>query len=151
MTTLIRTALIALIFSTLSFAGIFPPQEGDLTAEIPFQFVLQGKTLPAGYYIIRADKSGKVEICEDGVYCEAVTTYVRSGEKSMGRIEFRHDGTAYHLALLADPSGTRHQLPSEPEPLILPSGDDDESVTSVEARPLCIHTHAGMGLAPAWH
>ena len=54
MTTITRTSIIALIFSTLSFAGIFPPQEGDLTAEIPFEFVLQGKTLPAGNYIIRS-------------------------------------------------------------------------------------------------
>ena len=151
MTTLTRTSLIALIFSTLSFAGIFPPQEGDLTAEIPFEFVLHGKTLPAGYYIIRAEESGKVEICEDGVYCEAVMTRVQPGEKSMGRIEFRHDGAAYHLSLLEGPMGMRHHMPAEPEPLILPSGDDDESVTSVDARPLCMHTHAGMGLAPAWH
>ena len=62
MTTITRASLITLIFSTLSFAGMFPPQEGDLTAEIPFEFVLQGKTLPAGNYIIRAEKSGKVEV-----------------------------------------------------------------------------------------
>ena len=87
MTTITRTSIIALIFSTLSFAGIFPPQEGDLTAEIPFEFVLQGKTLPAGNYIIRAEESGQVEICEDGVYCETVETRVQRGEKSMGRID----------------------------------------------------------------
>ena len=151
MTTITRTSLVALIFSTISFAGIFPPQEGDLTAEIPFQFVVQGKTLPAGNYIIRAEESGQVEICEDGVYCETVTTRVRPGETSMGRIEFRHDGAAYHLLLLEGPAGTRHHLPAEPEPMILPSGDSDESITSVQARPLCIHTHTGTGLAPAWH
>jgi hypothetical protein len=151
MTTITRASLIALIFSTLSFAGIYPPREGDLTAEIPFEFVLQGKTLPAGNYIIRTEKSGQVEVCEDGVYCETVMTRVQPGDKSMGRIEFRHDGAAYHLSLLEAPAGTRHQMPAEPEPMILLSGDSDESVTSVEARPLCIHTHTGMGLAAAWH
>jgi hypothetical protein len=150
MTTLIRTSIITLITATLSFAGIIPPREGDLTANIPFQFVLQGKTLPAGYYIIRAEKDGQVQICEDGVYCESVKTYTKSGENGAGRIEFRHDGTAFHLSLLADPTGTRHQVPID-EPLILPSGDGDESVTSVEVRPLYMHSHTGMGLAPAWH
>ena len=91
MTIITRTSIIALIFSTISFAGIYPPQEGDLTAEIPFEFVLQGKTLPAGNYIMRAEEDGNIEICEDGVYCETVRARVKSGEKSMGRIEFRHD------------------------------------------------------------
>jgi hypothetical protein len=150
MTTITRTSIIALIFSTLSFAGIYPPQEGDLTAEIPFQFVLQGKTLPAGNYIMRADE-GQVEICEDGVYCETVKTYSRAGEKAAGRIEFRHDGTAYHLTVLQVVAGMRHQMPAEPEPMIMPSGDGDESITSIEARPLCIHNHAGTALTPAWH
>ena len=151
MTTITRTSIIALIFSTLSFAGIFPPQEGDLTAEIPFEFVLQGKTLPAGNYIIRAEESGQVEICEDGVYCDTVKTRVQHGEKSMGRIEFRHDGAAYHLSMFEGPTGTRHQMPAEPEPMIPLSGDADESITSVAVRPLHIHTHSGMGLAAAWH
>jgi len=150
MTTLIRTSIITLIVGTLSFAGIIPPREGDLTADIPFQFVLQGKTLPSGYYIIRAEQDGRVQICEDGVYCESVKTYKKTGEQGVGRIEFRHDGVDFHLSLLTDPAGTRHQVPVD-EPLILPSGDDDESVTSVEAKPLCMHNHAGMGLAPAWH
>lgn len=151
MTTIIRISLIALIFSTLSFAGLFPPRDGDLTAEIPFEFVLQGKTLPAGNYIIRAEESGRVEICEDGVYCETVETRVERGEKSMGRIEFRHDGAAYHLSMLEGPTGTRYQMPAEPEPMIPLSGDADESITSVAVRPLHIHTHSGMGLAAAWH
>lgn len=151
MTTLIRTSIMILIASTLSFAGIIPPQEGDLTADIPFQFVLQGKTLPAGYYIIRAEEDGQVQICEDGVYCESVKTHKRNGQNGAGRIDFRHDGLAFHLSLLTDPAGAEHRFPAEPEPLILPSGDDDESVTSVEARPLCMHNHAGMGLTPAWH
>ncbi len=151
MTTITRTSIIALFFSTFSFAGIFPPQEGDLTAEIPFEFVLQGKTLSAGNYIMRAEEDGQVEICEDGVYCETVKTYARSREKVSGRIEFRHDGAAYHLTVLQVPTGTRHQMPSEPEPMILPSGDSDESITTVAVRPLHIHTHAGSGLTPAWH
>ena len=151
MTTITRTSIIALIFSTLSFAGIFPPQEGDLTAEIPFQFVLQGKTLPAGNYIIRAEDDGQIEICEDGVYCETVKTYARPAATALGRIEFRHDGTAYHLTVLQAAAGMRHQMPAEPEPMILPSGEADESITAIDARPLCIHTHAGTGLTPAWH
>ncbi len=69
----------------------------------------------------------------------------------MGRIEIRHDGAAYHLSLLEAPTGTPNHLSAEPEPMILPSGDSDESITSVEARPLCIHTHIGMSLAAAWH
>ena len=151
MTTITRTSILTLIVSTLSFAGIFPPQEGDLTTEIPFAFVLQGKTLPPGNYIIRAEENGQVEICEDGVYCETVKTYVRPGEEAASRIEFRHDGLAYHLSVIEVSAGRRHQVPAEPEPMILPSGDDDESITSIEARPLCIHSHAGGGLAPAWH
>jgi hypothetical protein len=151
MTIITRTSIIALIFSTISFAGIYPPQEGDLTAEIPFEFVLQGKTLPAGNYIMRAEEDGNIEICEDGVYCETVRARVKSGEKSMGRIEFRHDGAAYHLSLLEGPTGTRHQMPTEPEPMIPLSGDADEAITSVEVRPLHIDSHAGMGLTPTWY
>ena len=98
-----------------------------------------------------AEENGQVEICEDGVYCETVKTYVRPGEEAASRIEFRHDGLAYHLSVIEVSAGRRHQVPAEPEPMILPSGDDDESITSIEARPLCIHSHAGTGLAPAWH
>ena len=151
MTTIARTGVIALFLSTLSFAGIFPPQEGDFNAEIPFHFVIEGKTLPAGNYVIRAEENGKVLICEDGIYCETVKAAARQGEAVRSRVVFRHDGVSYHLSQLVTPGGKQHRLPAIPDPIIMPSGDSDEATISVEARPLCLHDHAGTGLAPAWH
>ena len=153
MTTLIRTCLVFVFCNTLSFAALIPAQEGDLSSDVGFSFVLNGKTLPAGGYIIRAHRAkGRVEICEDGVYCETVQAeFVRPGKEVQSRIVFRHDGARYELSYIIAADGTRYQLPTEPEPLILPSGDDSEEFTKVEARPLCIHQHGPNGLAMAWH
>ena len=146
MTTFTRTSILALLFSTLSFGGIYPPQEGDLTAEIPFQFVVNAKTLPAGNYIIRAGQNGQVEVCEDGVYCETVRTRVQSGTKEALRVEFRHDGAAYHLSLLQATGGAQHDIPSSQEA----AHGSDNATTSIEARPLCVHDHTASA-APTWH
>ncbi len=70
MTNSIITA-IAILAATasLSFAGLYPPQKGDLAVSIPFAFHIDGKTMQAGEYIVRADTERNVLIvCEDGVY-----------------------------------------------------------------------------------
>jgi hypothetical protein len=142
-----------MLFSTLSFAGIFPPQEGDLVSHVSFGFVLDGKTLPAGNYIIRTDQSsGRIEICEDGVYCEtAQAILVTRSNEAEARVVFRRDGIRYHLLAVVAADGTRYELASEPEPLILPSGDGSEDRKEVEARLLRINQNAGLGLAMTWH
>ncbi len=153
MTTLTRTCLVGFLFSTLSFAGLFPAQEGDLSSDVRFSFAVNGKTMQAGGYIIRADStSGRLDICEDGVYCQTVqAAFVRPGKEVQARIVFRQDGASFQLSHIITPDGTRYELPAEPEPMILPSGDDAEEFTKVEAKPLCIHNHGGSGLAKAWH
>ena len=153
MTTLTRTCLVGFVFSTLSFAGLFPAEEGDLSSDVRFSFSVNGKTLPAGGYIIRANpENGQLDICEDGVYCETVQAqFVRPGKEAQARIVFRQDGSSFQLSHIIGADGTRFELPAETEPMILPSGDDAEEFTNVAAKPLCIHNHSGSGLAKAWH
>ena len=48
----------------------------------PFDFVVEKQALPTGNYIVHMEKaSNKLQICEDGVFCETVEAAAIKGPK----------------------------------------------------------------------
>ena len=114
-------------------AGVFPPSEGDLAASIPFSFQVEDVVMSAGEYVIRVDAQGRMQVCEDGVYCAALT---------IG--DTRIQGRDQNLVFVT--SGSQLQLVGigESEPKVAETG------AVVPTRELCIHNDAG-GLTVSWH
>ena len=147
-----RLSSLMILISCVSLSAIVPPEPGDISATIPFEFVLDGKAMPAGNYLIRADEAtGNVEICEDGVYCETVaaTPTQARGKGSKARIVFMRDGARYYLCALFSDQGAHYEV-TRIEDRAAGSPRASES-TQIEARPLCIHKARGSGRALAWH
>jgi hypothetical protein len=138
----------------LAVGSLFPPVKGDLCANIPFEFIVGSKVLPAGSYVVRIDnESGVVEICEDGIYCESVVTSPVEATQVPANAElaFRKYGDQYFLSQIW-PRGLvgRHLPDSSLQPNISEAIRTWEGAF-VEARPMCIHENAGLGLAKTWH
>ena len=71
----LRISTLAVLFTMLARAGIYPPNSGDITVAVPFDFVVGSQTLRAGEYIVRNEtEEGTLQICEDGIYCVTVQT-----------------------------------------------------------------------------
>ncbi len=126
---ILATAITALTAS----AGVFPPTEGDLAASIPFSFQVEDVVMSAGEYVIRVDEQGRMQVCEDGVYCAALTI----GDS-------RVQGQAQNLVFVT--SGSQLQLVGigESQPNVSKSG------TVVPTHELCIHNDLS-GLTVSWH
>jgi len=138
----------------LAMGALFPPVQGDLCANIPFEFIVGSKVLPAGNYIVRINhQSGVVEICEEGVYCEsAVTSPVEAVQgPAKPELAFRKYGNQYFLSQIW-PAGRvgRHLPDSSLQPNVSETIRTWEA-EFVEARPMCVHQNAGLGVTPTWH
>lgn len=150
----IALCLALVLLPALLEGALFPPVEGDLCATIPFEFIVGGKTLPAGNYVMRVGgEGGIVEICEDGVYCQTIASSpVEVASAPAGpELAFRKYGNQYFLSQIW-PGGRvgRHLPQSSVEPAVNQSIRTWEAAY-VAARPTCIHENAGMGLASTWH
>jgi hypothetical protein len=138
----------------LAVGSLFPPVAGDLCVAIPFGFTVGSKVLPAGNYIVRIDnESGVVEICEDGIYCESVVTSPVEAIQAPAKPElaFRNYGGQYFLTQILPARGVGRQLPPSS---LQPNGSEaihTGETAFVQARPMCIHQNAGLGVAPTWH
>ncbi len=148
MTTVARVSSLMMLLSCITLSATVPAEPGDLSATIPFEFVLDGKTMPAGNYLIRAhEAAGKIELCEDGVYCRTMTvTASEAREKSQkAAIVFLHDGATYHLSRLS--SDKAYDVTRAGNHAV----GSSSKLTRIDARPLCIHREARFGRAAAWH
>lgn len=137
-----------MLVSGIALSANVPPEAGDLSAVIPFAFVLDGKTMPAGNYLIRANEAaGKIEVCEDGVYCRTTTVAASQGQEKSSKagIVFLHDGADYHLSRLSSDKAyevTRAANRAAGSP---------SKMTRIDTQPLCIHREAQSGRAVTWH
>jgi hypothetical protein len=147
--------LLALVASpALASGSLFPPVSGDLCANIPFAFIVASKVLPAGNYVVRIHgDSGVVEICEEGIYCESVVTSPVEVVQAPAKAElaFRKYGDQYFLSQIW-PAGRvgRHLPDSSLQPNVTEAIRTWEAAF-VEARSMCIHRNAGLGVAATWH
>lgn len=91
--------LTALLITPLAFAGAGAAV--DLKANIPFDFVVGNKSMPAGEYMIRKSSTpGLVQLSnfEEKANVMVITQVVRNLKASKGsRLEFRRYGNQYFL------------------------------------------------------
>ncbi len=125
--------LVTALTALTADAGVFPPSEGDLAASIPFSFQVEDVVMSAGEYVIRVDEQGRMQVCEDGVYCAALT--IRDS---------RVQGKDQNLVFVTSDSQLRLVGIGESEPNVSESG------AVVPTHELCIHNDAG-GLGVIWH
>lgn len=71
-TAAMRVAIAIVVLAGSAAAQMFPPQEGDRVAQVPFSFLLGDVEAPAGEYLFRRGADGSVLLCEDGVYCTKI-------------------------------------------------------------------------------
>ncbi len=148
MKTVARVSSLMMLLSCITLSATVPPESGDLSATIPFEFVLDGKTMPAGNYLIRANEAaGKIELCEDGVYCRTMTVTASEAREmsSKAAIVFLHNGATYHLSqLLSDKAYNVTRADNH-------AAGSHSKLTRIDAQPLCIHREARSGRAVGWH
>lgn len=147
--------VLALVLSpALAVGALFPPAQGDLCANIPFEFIVGSKVLPAGNYVVRINnETGLVEVCEDGIYCESVVTSPVEAVQAPAQAElaFRKYGEQYFLSQIWSTGRVGRHLPdSSLQPNVTEAIRTWEAAF-VEARPMCIHQNAGLGVTPTWH
>ncbi len=142
--TIIKAIAILAVTASLSFGGLYPPQQGDLAVSIPFAFQIDGKTMQAGEYIVRTDtERGVLHVCEDGVYCTSVEVTNLELDSEDGELQLvftKHDGR-YYLSLVRCEMGDCVELP------LLHSIAEDDSIERVKARKLVIHQFNGLGVS----
>ena len=148
----VRVASLSVLFTVLGVAGIYPPNPGDMTVSIPFDFVAGGQSLRAGEYIVRneADK-GTLQICEDGIYCVTVQTQaVGAAQEASAQMQlvFQQYGDQRLLARIWSPRHGGIQLTGTPHANQVASAGLVRE-TCVKARELCFHTNKGF--TPTWH
>jgi hypothetical protein len=147
--------LLTLVLSpALAWGALFPPVKGDLCANIPFAFIVGSKELPAGNYVVRIDdRTGRVEICEEGIYCESVVTSPVEVAHAIAKPElaFRKYGDQYFLSQIWRIGRVGRHLPDSSLQPNLTETVRTWEAAFVEARPMCIHHHAGLGLGTTWH
>ena len=148
MKTVARVSSLMMLLSWITLSATVPPESGDLCAAIPFAFVLDGKTMPAGNYLIRANEAaGNIEVCEDGVYCRTTTVTASEAreKRSKAAIVFLHDGATYHLSQLS--SDKAYEVTRVDNHAV----GSSSKLTRIDAHPVCIHREARSGRAVAWH
>ena len=144
-----RISTLFVLFTMLATAGIYPPNSGDITVAVPFDFVVGSETLRAGEYIIRNEaEKGTLQICEDGVYCVTVQTQVVGAEEEapgQPQLVFHQYGDQHLLAQIWSPRHGGIQLPDANQV----ASASLVRETCVNACELCFHT--SKGFTPTWH
>jgi hypothetical protein len=97
---LLRSALSAallLLASSISFAQTSP---GDMVADVPFAFVVAGRTLPPGHYIVSRANEYSLRIHDrqnQGVFAPAHSAQ-RSAQENSTKMVFHRYGDTYFLS-----------------------------------------------------
>jgi hypothetical protein len=103
----------------LAAAGTIPAQSLRVQANIPFSFVVNGKTLPAGEYNVRrATSPDMLSIRAVGGGEGAFSTYAPTTEPSphqgTARLVFHRYGNQYFLSEVWGSNGQGDQIPPTP-------------------------------------
>ena len=138
---------IILTLTTAFAAQAYMAQKGDIVASVPFDFSIGGRDLRAGEYVLRYDERAHVlEICEDGVYCTVMPAVSALGECDAvePRLVFGERDGRVELREVLSTAG-------EPQQISVSRLETDERLREVDARTICIHEDAGLGIARNWH
>jgi hypothetical protein len=100
----------------LAAAGNIPAQSLRVQANIPFSFVVSGKTLPAGEYNVRRGTSPDTMIIRgvnhgEGAFTAFVPTTVPSARRGIARLVFHRYGDQYFLAQVWTRGSQGDQIP----------------------------------------
>ena len=100
----------------LAAAGNVPAQSLSAQANIPFSFVVSGKTLPAGEYNVRRGTSPDTMVIRgvqhgEGAFAAFVPTTVPSARRGIARLVFHRYGNQYFLAQVWTSGGQGEQIP----------------------------------------
>jgi hypothetical protein len=100
----------------LAAAGAIPAQSLKVQANIPFSFVVNGKTLPAGEYNVRRVTSPDTMIIRgvkhgEGAFTAFVPTTEPSARQGTARLVFHRYGNQYFLAQVWTSNGQEDQIP----------------------------------------
>jgi hypothetical protein len=100
----------------LAAAGTIPAQSLKAQANIPFSFVVSGKTLPAGEYNVRRGTSADTMMIRsvnhgEGAFTAFVPATEPSGRWGTARLVFHRYGNRYFLAQVWTSNGQGDQIP----------------------------------------
>ena len=100
----------------LAAASAVPAQGLRAQANIPFSFVVSGKTLPAGEYNVRRGTSPDTMIIRgvkhgEGAFTAFVPTTVPSARQGTARLVFHRYGNQYFLSEVWTRGGQGEQIP----------------------------------------
>jgi hypothetical protein len=114
------TAIALFVAAGIATAGSALAQDDMVTANVPFSFTVNGRTLPAGYYTLGHDintpRMLKIE-SERGVVAVTAVTVPDSAREGDAKLVFHHYGNQYFLSEIrtADSSTSCHLTTSKQE------------------------------------
>lgn len=123
-----------LFIACASFGAATANAQAILKVDVPFDFVVQGDTLPAASYTISKplpNDSNGLGFAREGGWTQARATCLDS-TMSGTRLEFLKMGEKYFLTDVVTPAGTLHFALSRKQTRIA-AGVDGNSVVSVAA------------------
>lgn len=101
-----RNTAITLILAAgfITAGSALAQQEHKVAADIPFKFTLEGRSLPAGHYIIVADEQHpnvlKIEDQQDSVNVMAIVEADSSEPRKDNTLSFHRYGNQYFLSAI---------------------------------------------------
>jgi len=97
----ITLSMALLLAATIAFAqtGFAQTKEGDVTADVPFAFVVAGKTLPTGHYIV-SHENDSLRIHDRNSQGMFVPTHSaqRPEHENASKLVFHRYGNTYFLS-----------------------------------------------------
>lgn len=121
-TTIVATVSLFVALTAVGIAGLGT----SLKTNIPFNFNVAGKTLPAGKYVVTNGTARGTLIIRNAEKSDAVITIVQSAEgkgDSKASLTFRRYGNQYFFASVTDGDKTSEALVSKAERAAARGGD----------------------------
>ncbi len=141
MTTIVATVTLIATLTVAGLAGLGTA----LTANIPFEFTVNGKTLPAGnYQVLKGTNPGTLIIrnTEKKTAAAAIARNVESGKSGKASLSFRRYGNQYFWAGASD-GNAANELPVSQAERRTARGTDHLAVN--ESKPELVTVSATVG------
>jgi hypothetical protein len=111
-----KQAATLLILTLVGLAGLVNAQTpARITAQVPFDFVVNGNTMPAGECTIAVDVNGRTLLSISSGLQHAYAFPIADRSTNAGKktaLVFHHYGNRYFLASTKREGGTGYQLPA---------------------------------------
>lgn len=141
-TTIVATVT---LIATLTIAGI-AGLGNTVSANIPFEFTVNGKTLPAGNYLVtRGSAPGALTIrnAKKGMAAVAIVQGAENGKSGKASLSFRRYGNQYFWAGVSDGNSVS-ELPISKAERRAARGKDHLAVNETKAEIVIINATAGQ-------